>query len=320
MSVSDPSSPAAGANLAPWPRISVVTPSFNQAPYLERTISSVCEQAYPNLEYFLYDAGSTDGSAEIIQRHAREFSHHEIAPDKGQSDAINKGWRRATGEVLCWLNSDDYFYPNALRVAGKAFRENPQLVMFCGTIAIVDMQERLLRHKRPPELTVERLLPWGGVPGQAAVFLHRRVFEELGGPRLDLHYVMDWELWLRILLAYGPERVRCSEQVLAAAREWPQAKTETAAGRDAAEVRRVLDELFASSRLTEEVRSLRARAYARTWWRQAESEAAAGLRRAAWRSLGRAASLAPTAFSVTKYLRQSWKILSAEPPATTKSL
>ena len=91
MSALAPTSPAAGAEAATWPRISVVTPSFNQAPYLERTISSVREQAYPNLEYFLYDAGSADGSAEIIQRHARDFTHYEIAPDKGQSDAINKG-------------------------------------------------------------------------------------------------------------------------------------------------------------------------------------------------------------------------------------
>ena len=195
-----------------------------------------------------------------------------------------------------------------MQAAAQVFRENPQLVMLCGTIAIVDQQGRHLRDKRPPAMTAERLLPWGGVPGQAAVFLHRRVFEEIGGPRVDLHYVLDWELWLRVLLAYGPERVRGSDEVLACAREWAQAKTETAAGRDAEEVRRVLDALFASGRLPERLRSLERPAFARTWWRQSESEASAGLKRKAWGSLARAARLAPTSFSVTKYLRQLIRI------------
>jgi glycosyltransferase involved in cell wall biosynthesis len=302
---------ALGEGTASWPKITVVTPSFNQAPYLERTITSVLEQNYPNLEFFVFDAGSNDGSAEIIRRYANRLTHHEIGPDRGQSDAINKGWRRASGEILCWLNSDDYFLPGALYAAGRVFLEDPRVAMFCGTIAIVDPAERLLRHKIPPALSAERLLPWGGVPGQAAVFLHRRVFDALDGPRLDLHYVMDWELWLRVLLAYGSEAVRCSEQVLAGAREWPQAKTVTAAGRDAVEVRRVLDELFTGDRLPAPLRSQRGRAYARTWWRQSESEAAAGLKREAWRSLCRAARLAPNAFSVTKYLRQLLKIAGA---------
>ncbi len=300
-----------GAGVASWPRITVVTPSFNQAPYLEQTLKSVLDQDYPNLEYFVFDAGSKDGSAEIIHRYADRLAYHEIAPDRGQSDAIEKGWRRATGEILCWLNSDDYFLPGALQTAAQAFRTDPQLVMLCGTIAIVDGQGRTLRHKRPPALTTERLLPWGGVPGQAAVFLHRRVFDEIGGPRVDLHYVLDWELWLRVLLTYGPDRVRGTHEVLAGAREWAQAKTETAAGRDAAEARRVLTELFGNGRLPARLRGLERHAFARTWWRQSESEAAAGLQRRAWESLKCAARFAPREFSVTKYCRQIWRILLA---------
>ncbi len=309
MSAPPPAAAAPAADVAAWPRITVVTPSFNQAPYLEQTLKSVLDQGYPNLEYFVFDAGSTDGSADLIRRYASQLAYHEIAPDRGQSDAIEKGWRRATGELLCWLNSDDYFLPGALRTAAQAFRTDPQLVMLCGTIAIVDEQGRTLRHKRPPVLTAERLLPWGGVPGQAAVFLHRRIFDEIGGPRVDLHYVLDWELWLRVLLTYGPNRVRNTPEVLAGAREWAQAKTETAAGRDAEEARRVLTELFASGRLPERLHGLERHAFARTWWRQSESEAAAGLQRRAWASLKCAARLAPTRFSVTKYLRQLVRIV-----------
>ena len=295
-----------------WPKITVVTPSFNQAPYLEQTIKSILDQNYPNLEYFIFDAGSQDGSAGIIKRYADRLAHYEIGPDQGQSDAIVKGWKRASGDVLCWLNSDDYFLPGALDFVGRIFRENPEINMLCGAISIVESSGRRLRNKIPPLMNVERLLPWGGVPGQAAVFLHRRVFEEIGGPRLDLHYVMDWELWLRILLTYEPEFFRCSNEILACAREWHQAKTVTASGRDAEEVRRILDELFTSGRLPSPLYKLKKHAFARTWWRQSESEAHAGLKTAALKSLFEAFKLAPAAFSITKYIKQLFKIFTVK--------
>jgi glycosyltransferase involved in cell wall biosynthesis len=291
-----------------WPKITVVTPSFNQAPYLEQTIKSILDQSYPNLEYFIFDAGSQDGSADIIQRYADRLAHYEIGPDQGQSDAIVKGWKRASGDVLCWLNSDDYFLPGALEFVGRSFRENAQINMLCGAISIVESSGRHLRNKFPPSMNVERLLPWGGVPGQAAVFLHRRVFEEIGGPRLDLHYVMDWELWLRILLAYEPDSIQCSNEILACAREWPQAKTVTASGRDAAEVRRILDELFTCGQLSARLYKLKKQAFARTWWRQSESEAHASLKKAAFKSLFEAFKLAPAAFSIRNYIKLLAKI------------
>src|ERR1700682_4180145 len=96
------------------PRISVVTPSFNQGPYLERTICSVLDQKYPNLEYIIIDGGSTDESVEIIKRYKRHLTYWVSEPDAGQSNAINKGLRRATGTILTWLNSDDYYMTRAL--------------------------------------------------------------------------------------------------------------------------------------------------------------------------------------------------------------
>jgi glycosyltransferase involved in cell wall biosynthesis len=294
-----------------WPRITVVTPSFNQAPFLERTIRSVLSQGYPNLEYFLFDAGSTDGSANIIQRYSSQLAHYEIGPDRGQSDAINKGWKRATGEVLCWLNSDDYYEPGALHLVGQLFREKPDLILLCGTMAIVDRYEKFLWHKQPPVMRLEQLLPWGRVPGQPSVFLRRQVFESIGGPRLDLHYVMDWEYWLRVLLHYDSTRVMSSKQILACARDWEQAKTRTAAGRDAAEVRRVLDELFTGTKLPPDLRHLQRCALAQTWWRQSVSEAAAGQKRSGWRSFCRATRLAPTYFSPVQYVQHIARIIIA---------
>lgn len=291
-----------------WPRITVVTPSYNQARFLERTLLSVLDQGYPNLEYLVYDAMSRDGSAEIIQKHAARLDYHEIAKDRGQSDAINKGFKRATGDVLCWLNSDDYFYPGALQKAGDFFRQNEQVVMLCGRIAIVDEQERFLREKKPPVLSIAQLLPWGGVPGQAAVFIRREVYEKLGGLREDLHFLLDWELWLRILTCYGAERIERVDEILAGAREWPQAKTESAAGRDAEESRRLLDEYFDKPELSSYLH-MRPNAYARTWWKQAHSEANAGLKRRALGSLWKAARLSPMSFSVSKYLKLLWKIV-----------
>ncbi len=295
---------------APWPRISLVTPSFNQAAYLERCLESVLSQSYPNLEWLVFDGGSTDASPDIIRRHSRHFAFWHIGPDRGQSDAIIRGWSMATGDILAWLNSDDFYYPDALMHVARAFTDNPQLVMLCGSVAIVDREERLLRLKRPPTVSAASLLPWGPVPGQPATFIRRDVVETLGAPRIDLHYVLDWEFWLRIALAYPESRLARTDRILAGSREWEGTKTSTAAGRDAAEVRRVLDELFRQADLPPPLVALRRQALARSWWRQSQSERAAGACRQAFASLVRALRLSPRQFPVAAVLRHAARIAS----------
>ena len=108
------------------PRITVVTPSFNQARYLDRTIRSVLDQGYPNLEYMVLDAGSTDGSLDIIKRYSDRLDYWRSGPDNGQSAAVNEGWQRASGEVMAWLNSDDFYLPGALDFVGNHFRVHPE--------------------------------------------------------------------------------------------------------------------------------------------------------------------------------------------------
>src|ERR1700736_1796691 len=108
-----------------WPRITVVTPSYNQARFLEALLASVVQKAYPDLEYIVMDGGSTDGSADIIRRYADKLAYWTSQRDGGQTDAVQKGFERGTGDILCWLNSDDLFEPCTLREAAEFFVNHP---------------------------------------------------------------------------------------------------------------------------------------------------------------------------------------------------
>ena len=292
-----------------WPKITVVTPSFNQAQFLERAIRSVLSQNYPNLEYFVFDAGSTDGSLAILKKYDKRLTYWTSEADRGQSDAISKGWSMATGDVLAWLNSDDFYYPGALEEVGRIFGADSELKMVCGSVALVDAAERELYVKQPAAVAPEILLPREDLPPQAGAFIRRDVFDRLGGPRLDLHYVMDWELWLRVSLNYPASAIAHSNKVLAGDRQWSGTKTLNAAGRDAAEGRRVLQELFGSNQLAPALRALERVALARTWWLQSKGELKKGLRRSAFLSLSKAVQLAPRSFSPLKVLKQFKRIL-----------
>lgn len=117
-----------------WPRISIVTPSYNQAEFLERTIFSVLNQNYPKLEYIIIDGGSTDGSVEIIKKYDKYLTFWVSEKDNGQADAIRKGFARATGEILAWINSDDTYLPGTFLKVAKAFIKNPKVDLIFGNI------------------------------------------------------------------------------------------------------------------------------------------------------------------------------------------
>ena len=126
------------------PLVTIVTPSFNQAPYLETTIRSVLEQDYPNIEYIVMDGGSNDGSAEIIKRYADRLAYWESEKDKGQTDAINKGFARSHGEILAWLNSDDILYPHAVREAVDYLTSHPECGLVYGNSDFIDAQGKVI--------------------------------------------------------------------------------------------------------------------------------------------------------------------------------
>lgn len=202
---------------APWPRFTVVTPSFNQAEFIEATLRSVILQAYPNLEYIVMDGGSDDGSVEIIRKYEPWIDHWQSAPDEGQSDAINEGFRRSTGEILAWLNSDDIYYSGVI-AAGVRALETTGVDIFLGAMDKVQrtgpefgsLIKRSMPHEgeRMHRLPVLRGRPDAGAFHfyQPSMFWRRAIWEATGGLDIRYHYVMDLE-WCNRALAEGAELV-----------------------------------------------------------------------------------------------------------------
>ena len=179
------------------PLVSIVTPSFNQAIFLEDTLRSVLNQDYPNIEYVVIDGGSTDGSQEIIKRYADRLAFWTSEPDRGQADAINKGLRKATGEIVAWLNSDDMYMGSAIREAVQALNATPAAGMVYGDGLMVDSEGRLLDPHRYRSYGVLDLLCFD-VLLQPTVFMRRNALEEVGYLGEEYHLVLDHELWIRI--------------------------------------------------------------------------------------------------------------------------
>lgn len=207
-----------------WPRISVVTPSFNQGEFIEQTVRSVLLQGYPDLEYIIVDGGSTDESVAVIEKYARHLSFWVSRRDRGQSHAINEGFRRATGEVMCWLNSDDFYMPGALRVVAET------LARGSGSVALVGHTLRFNSDGQPPIKLegrydgLQRLLRfWEGYQmHQPSVFWRREVFEEVGYLDEAQHVILDFDYWVRIARRFDFVNV---DHILSGTNYHPRAKT-----------------------------------------------------------------------------------------------
>jgi len=204
----------------------VVTPSYNQGEFLERTIRSVIDQEYPDFQYLVVDGGSGDGSAAIIERYADRIDRWVSEPDRGQSHAINKGMAMADGELVAWINSDDALLPGALQAWAASHAAHPEAAAYLGLVDDVDRGGSPLGREPSRKGTPEQYLLWGARGGrrirQPGVAIRRACWERVGGLDETLHNVMDVDLWVR-LAAVG-EFVEL-DRAVAINRIYPETKT-----------------------------------------------------------------------------------------------
>lgn len=187
------------------PTISIITPSFNQGVFIKQTLDSIHSQAYPQLEHFVMDGGSTDHTVDILKAYGSKITW-QSQKDKGQTDALNQGFAKSSGDILCWLNSDDLFPPGVLLRVGTYFRDHPDCDWLAGDFRIIDGEGKFFRSwavtykrlwrslpNRPLVLKLVNILP------QPSVFWRRTIYDTLGGVNPHYQYAMDYDYWLRIM-------------------------------------------------------------------------------------------------------------------------
>jgi glycosyltransferase involved in cell wall biosynthesis len=208
-----------------YPKISIVTPSYNQAEFLERTILSVLNQNYPNLEYIIIDGGSTDGSAEIIKKYEKYLIYWVSEKDKGQSDAINKGFEKSTGQFLAWLNSDDLYLPGSLFKIKNVFTKYEEITFLYGHSLLIDNKDNIIRCLYTVPQTYRSYIYDGGNIFQGTVFWRRNIFYKYGMLDVKLNFAMEYKLFDNF---FKNEKGYFLNDILAAYRLHEKAKSYTA--------------------------------------------------------------------------------------------
>jgi len=180
------------------PLVSIITPSFNQARYLEATIQSVLGQEYPRIEYIIVDGGSSDGSLEVIQKYASRLAWWVSEKDKGQTDAINKGFNRATGEILAWLNSDDIYQAGAVAQAVQYLVEHPETGLVYADCNFINEEGRVIGKFHAAQTNLRRLRAGYVHIPQQTMFFRAQYWREVGPLDPTFYFAMDYDLWTRL--------------------------------------------------------------------------------------------------------------------------
>ena len=205
-------------------KISIITPSFNQGNYLEQTIDAVLSQKYPDLEYFVIDGGSTDNSVEIIKKYEKHLTYWVSEKDNGQSHAINKGLKMATGEIVNWINSDDWYNPNTLQKVADYFEDENVLVVSGRSDVWKLGKFKVCNPGVDVYPNLEKTIGWARID-QPETFFRKSAIEKMGFLNENLHYVMDREWWIRFLLLFGQKNVLKVEDVFVNFRLHEDSKT-----------------------------------------------------------------------------------------------
>ncbi len=204
------------------PKISLVTPSFNQARYIEATIRSVLDQDYPNLEYIVIDGGSTDGSVDIIRRYADRLAYWVSEPDGGQTPGLIKGFARSTGEIMGWLCSDDVLVGKSLWEVGEFFSANPAVQTVYGDAIWIDENGKVMRPKKEHDFSRFIWLYTHNTIPQPSMFWRRSLYERVGGLDPAFDVAMDADLWMRFADVTQIHHVRRTWSQM---RRYPEAKS-----------------------------------------------------------------------------------------------
>lgn len=249
------------------PRVSIVTPSFNQAHFLSTTIDSVLNQSYPKVEYIVIDGGSQDGSLDILKRFSGDLIWRS-EPDAGQAAAINKGWEMAQGEVLGWLNADDTLEPTAVSQAVGYLLSNPNVDIVYGECNYIDEGGKFIRPYPTQSFNyVEFVKSTIDIIPQPATFIRRRVLEKIGLLDQSLHYTMDFDYWLRAGLDH---QIDYLPELLANLRIYPGAKSIRQLSHFAAELVAIYQKLYQNPSLPPSLLAIKQQAFRNIYYRAAD--------------------------------------------------
>lgn len=212
------------------PAISVVIPSFNQVQFLERTLLSLLNQGYPRLEIIVVDGGSNDGTQELLERYRDQLAYVYSGPDNGQSDALNHGFSKATGDIVCWLNSDDLQLPGTLHAVADAFQVFPDASVVFGDWWSIDSLDRVTAVHYAFDFSLRHFIYEGFTLNSQAMFWRRDAHLRFGEFDVQLHRTMDYDLIVRLGLNEGQQKFIRLERALACFRRHPEQKTTNAGG------------------------------------------------------------------------------------------